>query len=188
MKASNSFEWPTDLVDFANSIEAHGGEKVCNLIRGPGNANRRGDDAKRKPMDNINIPFPSKSSRHRRRSAAVRENGVITDNLRSFMHLCTAVPPLIQTDSVKVVPICLSRDAMAIKPSGDLDIASSTLIGFKEPVGLTYVLNNPYPKPEEIKNSLFTEAGAIVAMTLDKSVIAYSERLSTQQDHRRRSI
>ena len=35
------FEWPEDTVEFAKTIEAHGGEKTSNLLRGPGKGDNK---------------------------------------------------------------------------------------------------------------------------------------------------
>lgn len=56
---------------------------------------------------------------------------------------------------------------MAIKPSGDLDVATNTIVGSKKRVDWTYVHQNPYPDPEFLKNNIYTEAGAIIATIAD---------------------
>lgn len=51
-------EWQLDVVEFAKSVEAHGGEKVCNLLRGPGKGATQ--YANSSPWCSINTPFPPK--------------------------------------------------------------------------------------------------------------------------------
>lgn len=166
MESVVGFEWPIEIVELSESIEAHGGERVCNLIRGVGNSDTKDVQC---GWDKINIPFPSKSTRHRRKPSPVKENGIITDNLVNFMHLASAANHLIDNPALQLTPVILSRDAMAIKPSGDLDLSSDTLIGFKTPVDINFVKENPYSEPKFIKENLYTEAGAIIAMTADKT-------------------
>ena len=166
--SSNDFEWQKDIVDFTASVESQGGEKTVNLLRGPGKADESYDP--RLPWKFTNIPLPSKSSRKRRETPAVKENGVINDHIRNLVNLCTVATPLISTEQVVVTPVCLSRDAMAIKPSGDFDKGSNTIVGLVDPIDIDYVKANPFPEPETIKSNLYSEAGAIIATTLDKKV------------------
>lgn len=161
-----SFHWPDNLVDFANSVEAQGGTKTCNLIRGPGAVIK--DRATF--WQRINIPFPSKSTRQRLKPASVKESGVITSHLRNLIQMSTASTPLQSNDTVVLRPICLSRDAMAIKPSGDFDIESNTIVGMTHKIDLSYVKENPLPDPDLLKRSMYTEAGAVIGTALDSSV------------------
>ena len=162
------FEWPTDIIDFAQTLDHHGGEKISNIIRGPGMSDQQHDVSQN--WKSINIPFPSKSSRMRRKRPSVKENGVLTDHLRQFVHLCSAVSPVIETPTVRVTPVCIARDAMAIKPCGEYDQSSHTIVGLHPPIDLKFVKENPYPKPSDLKDKFYTEAGAVIATTLNKEV------------------
>ena len=162
-----NFQWPNELVDFANSIEAQGGARTCNLLRGPGMVHRQVTKCYDFWQD-INIPFPSRTTRLRRKVPAVKSSGVLVDNVKNLQLMCNKVDPLILNPSLQVTPICLSRDAMAIKPSGDLDIETNQIIGLTEPIDINFVKANPVPDPEVIRAKMYTEAGAIIATTLDK--------------------
>ena len=165
LQKSNQFEWPLEIIQFFSSLEAHGGQKVCNLLRGPGKVDKQYDE--NKPMMSLNIPLPTKTTRQRRKQPSLKSNGVIGKNLETFMNLCQATPPIVTSTQVRVVPICLARDAMAIKPSGDLDLSSNLIVGLAKPIDLQFVKDNPYPEPDIIRENLYTEAGAIIASTLD---------------------
>lgn len=166
LEKSNQFEWPEDIIQFSSSLEAHGGQKVCNLIRGPGKLDPSYEESQ--PLKSLNLPMPSKTTRQRRKTPSVKDNGVITQHLISFIELCQATPCLTPTSTqCEIIPVVLARDAMAIKPAGDFDPASNTIIGLSTSIDLQYVKNNPYPDPDSIRSMLYTEAGAIIATTLD---------------------
>lgn len=167
LKPTGHFEWPEDIVDFATSIEAQGSTKVCNLIHGPDMADKNFD--KNLPWKTINVPFPSKSSRQRRKSPSVKQSGIITSQLRHFHHFTQVSEPLLSSAKLRITPVCIARDGMAFKPSGDLDLSSNTIVGLDIPIDLAYVKAHAYPDPDFIKSHLYTEAGAIVASTLDNT-------------------
>lgn len=166
---SLDFKWPNELVDFANSLEASGGEKTMNLLRGCGmlEDDRRVSD---KYWHNINIPVPSKTTRQRRKPKQVTSNGVLTQNVKHFQQLALETPPLVKDEKRCIIPVCIARDAMAIKASGDLDMESNTIIGLTENIDLKYVKENPLPDPETLKEKFYSEAGAIIASTVDNGV------------------
>ena len=126
LAAANSkpgqFTWNEDIIEFANSIEAAGGAKTINLLRGPGFVKQSEPVSSDRYWDLVNIPFPSKSTSQRRKGAAITDNDVISHNLKNFQKMCElSSERLIDNDTVSMTPICLSRDAMAVKPSGDWD-------------------------------------------------------------------
>lgn len=162
-RTPGSFSWPKCIVDFANTIESVGGESTCNMLRGPGNLNSENEDY----WSQINIPFPAKNTRQRSKPPFIVENGVLTHSLKSFTTLASTTTPLISNDSLAIFPVCLSRDAMAIKPSGDLNLATQKIVGLKTPIDLEYVKANPLPDPLALKDNMYTEAGAIITTTLD---------------------
>ena len=79
----------------------------------------------------INAPFPPKTTRQCRKTMPVKENGVITHHLKNLTSLSTAVTPLRNTDHAVITPVCLYRDTMAIKPSGDFDYLPTPLLDSK---------------------------------------------------------
>ena len=165
------FQWPEDIVDFANTIEMNGGGSTVNLMRGPGDLRTDGEaNDKTGFWDNFNIPLPSKRTRQRRKCPAVTTSGVITDNLKNFQAMAHTSSDFISTDRLKVTPVCLSRDAMAIKPSGDIDNLTNTIVGMTQPIDITYVKENPYPDCDELKRMMYTEAGTIIGTTLDNHI------------------
>lgn len=159
------FQWPDEIVDFVNSVEASGGGKVCNLLRGPGELESNSDNSN--SWSNINIPLPSKRTRQRRKRQPVIDRGVLTENLKNFQAMASTSTQFIRSEHVYITPICICRDAMAIKPSGDLDQLTNNLVGLTEAIDIDYVEKNPYPDPEVLKEKMYTEAGAIIGTTLD---------------------
>lgn len=151
-------------------MEAQGGVKTCNLIRGCGAIVKKDVKKEVNFWKDINIPFPSKSTRQRQKPDSIKESGVITSHLRNFQRMCVTSKPLQSNEAVVLRPICLSRDAMAIKPSGDFDIQTNSIIGLTNTIDLDYVKNNPIPDPEQLKRTMYTEAGAVVGTSLDNKV------------------
>ena len=175
LAAANSkpgqFTWNEDIIEFANSIEAAGGAKTINLLRGPGFVKQSEPVSSDRYWDLVNIPFPSKSTSQRRKGAAITDNGVISHNLKNFQKMCElSSERLIDNDTVSITPICLSRDAMAVKPSGDWDKHTNQIVGLDFPIDLDYIKAHPDPDPEYLQKHMNTEAGAIVATSLDNMV------------------
>lgn len=147
-----NFQWSDDIVDFVNSIESTGGATTCNLLRGPGNLDKgKGNGVDGEPFwSNINIPLPSKRTRQRRKSQPVTSTGLLTENIKNFLTISSASSTFIRTEQLEITPVCLSRDAMAIKPSGDMDNQTNLIVGLTHPVDLDFVKENPYPDPEKL--------------------------------------
>ena len=81
-----SFQWPEEIVDFANSIEAQGSMKTCNFLRGPGSIV---NNKQCTFWETINIPLPAKSTRQSQKTVKVNESGVMTDCLKNFIQIAT---------------------------------------------------------------------------------------------------
>ena len=161
-----TFEWPNSIIDFVNSLESIGGQASCNLLRGPGNTqtvNEVGETF----WNKINVPIPTKRTRQRRKTLATTKTGVLTDGVRNLNRIAQKSSLFVSDDNVDIRPICLSRDAMAIKPSGDVDNTSNTIIGLCQPIDIEFIKANPNPDPDLFKGKLYTEAGAIIGTTLD---------------------
>lgn len=160
------FQWPQEIINFVNSVESLGGGATCNLLRGPGDI-QTAESAGANYWEKINIPLPSKRTRQRHKPKLITNSGVMTENLRSFQAMASTSTEFINTQSLQITPVCISRDAMAIKPTGDLDSLTNTLVGLTEPVDIQYIKDNPYPDPQTLREKIYTEAGAIIATTLD---------------------
>lgn len=118
---------------------------------------------------NTNIPFPSKSTRQRRKCTNTVDNGVITHNLKNMQAMCKKSKPIINSENLTVLPVCLSRDAMAIKPSGDFDPHTNKIIEQTFPIDFDCVKDNPNPDPDILRESMYSEAGAVIATALYNS-------------------
>ena len=162
-----TFEWPQDIVDFMNSIESQGGEATLNLLRGPGYFTESNLSPSCSYWERVNIPIPTKRSRQRHKGLPVVSTGILTENVKNFQLLASTSTPLVNNTTLNIVPICLSRDAMAIKPSGDIDVSTETIVGLTEPIDIHYIKSNPVPDQEELKSKMYTEAGALIGTTLD---------------------
>ena len=163
-----NFEWPDSIVEFVNSLEASGGAATVNLLRGPGETEIDTQNGKAY-WRKMNIPLPTKRTRQRRKPLSVMKSGMMTSNVINFQRLADKSPAMISNEKLTVTPLCISRDAMAIKPSGDIDPCSNTIIGLTVPIDINYIKANPIPDPDDLKPKMYTEAGALIGTTLDNS-------------------
>mgnify|MGYP001794532800 FL=1 len=141
------FEWPDSIVEFVN--EASGGAATVNLLRGPGETEINTQNEK--PYWCImNIPLPTKRIRQRQKPLSVIKSGMMTSNVLNLQRLADKSPAMISNEKLTVTPLCISRDAMAIKPSGDIDPCSNTIIGLTVPIDINYIKANPNPDPDDL--------------------------------------
>jgi hypothetical protein len=59
----------------------------------------------------------------------------------------STITPLIDTNTVRIIPTCISQDGMSIKPGMQVD----TCQGRTEQIDINYVKRNPSPSSEELK-------------------------------------
>lgn len=101
--------------------------------------------------NNINIPIPTKRTRQRQKTLAVIRSGVLSDNVKNFNRISEKSTPILDNFHVKITPICLSFDAMAIKASGDIDNASNTIVWLTEPIDMDFIKANLNPSQTSLK-------------------------------------
>ena len=158
------FQWDTHVKEFINSLETVGSTSVVNLLRGPGPP-REKNEAYKFSWDHVNVPLPSKFCRSKLQPMVVSAKGVIHHLLMNFIKIAQESTPLVTNNLVHVVPVCMSRDAMAIKPGGLIDYNKKEIVGLEKKIDVRYVKEHPKPGPDELK--FFTEAGAVILTTLD---------------------
>ena len=96
----------------------------------------------------------------------------------NFIKIAQERTTLVSSDLVHVVPVCMSRDAMAIKPGGLIDYYKKDIVGLEQKIDVSYLKEHPNPGPNELK--FFTEAGAVILTTLNNetSLLVSSDYLT----------
>lgn len=96
----------------------------------------------------------------------------------NFIKIPQERTPLVTSDLVHVVLVCMPRDAMAINPGGLIAYNKKDIVGLENKIDVSYVKEHPNPGPNELK--FFTEAGAVILTTLDNetSLLVSSDYLT----------
>ena len=111
------FQWGKELKEFPNALEMVRSTSAVNIYRGPG-PKREKNKPYKFSWDNVNFPLPSKYVRRKLQPMVVTDRGIIHHLLINFIKLAQQCAPLTMSDLTHIVPVCISRDAMAIKPGG----------------------------------------------------------------------
>ena len=131
---SLQFQWDSEVLQFLESLEYHGGRKVVNLLRGSGHDGEcRNSAVSGFDWRKWNWPLPGKTTRDKMYSGYSTENGIYAPLLQSFLQL-SSVPnadilTLCEDTTVKVIPVALAKDAMQLKPGLLYDSRQARLIG-----------------------------------------------------------
>ena len=93
--------------------------------------------------------------------------------LQSFLELAnesSAGIPLVDNNTVKVIPIALKKDGMALKPGMQVDSRQGLIIGTTEKIDYKYIQENAKPDPEKLQDIFIKEAECYCATSLDRKV------------------
>lgn len=82
----------------------------------------------------------------------------------------TPVTPLIDNDTVRVVPVTIQKDGMALKPGMQVDSRQGKIIGTTHDRDYKYIKENPNADPGKLKDIFITEAECYCATSLDGKV------------------
>lgn len=70
----------------------------------------------------------------------------------------TPVTPLIDNDTVEVVPVTIQKDGMALKPGIQVDSRQGKIIGTTHHIDYKYIKENPNLDHGKLKDTFITEA------------------------------
>ena len=94
--------------------------------------------------------------------------------MKSFLVLAGSenlpVIPLIDNETVKVIPVSVQKDGMALKLGMQEDSRQGKIIGTVHNIDYKYIQENPNPEPETLKDTFVTEAECYCATSLDGKV------------------
>jgi len=168
------FQWDDEVIEFVETLKYHGHEKVMNLLRGPGFLDTGKGGKKQFDWTTWNWPLPGKTTRSKRKGGYTTDSGLHKHLLQSFLSTAdqneSTVSSLIDTETVRIIPTCISKDGMSIKPGMQVDIRQGKVVGTTENIDLNYVKLNTSPTSEQLKKIFLTEAEASIVTTLDNKL------------------
>ena len=167
-------QWDPEVLEFVESLEYHGHEKTINLLRGPGFLGTGKGGVKLFDWSLWNWPLPGKTTRKKKCTGYTTDNGLHKNLLQSILELAneeqSGVVPLMDNDTVKVIPIALKKDGMALKPGMAVDSRQGLIIGTTEKIDHKYVQENPNPDSDKLKEIFIKEAECFCTTTLDSKI------------------
>ena len=78
---------------------------------------------------------------------------------------------LIDTPELKIIPVVLQKDGMAIKPWLQFDERQGKIVGGAVHIDYKYVMEDPEPNIDELKDIFVKEAECICVTTLDDKIL-----------------
>ena len=169
---SAQFKWDSEVLQFVESLEYHGGRKVVNLLRGEGHVGEGGGGMFTFDWKKWNWPLPGKTTGDKQYEGHSTENGLRASLLESFILSCITEEtlPLYEDENVRVVPAVLAKDGMQLKPGLLFDPRQGKLVGSTLDIDYKFVKNNPLPDKEMLKNSIVQEAEVSCLTTIDSKI------------------
>lgn len=169
---SLQFQWDSEVLQFVETLEYHGGRRVVNLLRGSGHEGEGGSGIHTFDWQKWNWPLPGKTTRDKQYQGYTTEDGIHAHLLQSFLLSCISerTLPLYEDEKVKVFPVVLAKDAMQIKPGLLYDSRQGKLVGSTINIDYKFVRENPEPDKEMLKKSMVQEAEVSCLTTLDSQL------------------
>ena len=158
-----------EVVEFFNTITYLGGRRTTCFIRGPMNLGDGRNSHVTLSEKKMNLGGPSESVCAKHQAGYTPASGVIKPLSLGHMTLLknSQAKPLIKTPNLTVIPCAFANDGTALKPAIEFDPRLKENIGLTTPVDLRYVLGNPCPSPDFLKENIVTEALVSSLTSLD---------------------
>ena len=167
------FQWDQEIIEFCETLEYHGHEKVMHILRGEAHYGSGRGGIKSFCPEKWNLPLPSKSTRKKNKSGYTTDDGIHYNKLRAFLELAGAddslITPLFSNHVLQIIPVICGKDGMQIKPGLITDKRQGILVGATERIDAAYARNNLAPDNDYLRNIMVTEAEAITLSTADNS-------------------
>lgn len=163
------------MIEFFNTIRYLGGESTANFLRGPAwhGQGRRGKGHFESETKRGNFHGPSPATCAKRQAGYTVKSGVIRDLVTTMITLAdkaTKVKPLVQNPIAKVFPVAIANDGTALKAGLRFDERVKRVVGLNVDIDLAFVLENPNPTSEFLKQAVVTEASVSFLTTLDNEI------------------
>ena len=190
--SSSNFKWDNELCEFYDTIKFLGGQRTRNFIRGPGFVGTgQGGITNFDSFADFNLGGPSTNTSKRSQPGYTTKSGIIKPHLQSLLSFCddpnANVGHIIDTKSVKVIPVSVAMDGTALKPGLEFDTRRKCVVGMLEDKSLDYVKAHPIPKASEMRENLVTSVNVMYATAMDNGasmpvgVDYLSKRVSGEQ-------
>ena len=166
---SLQFQWDAEVLQLVESLEYHGGRSVINLLRGPGHDGEGSGGIFAFDWKKWNLPLPGKTTRDKMYGGYTTEDGIQKHLLQSFLQICSQTSDIISLHEdahVKIIPVILAKDAMALKPGLLYDSRQGKLIGSKLNLDYSYIKSGE-PNKELLKENMVQEAEVSCLTTMD---------------------
>jgi hypothetical protein len=168
-KAKHGFQmkWHEDIISFVETVQFFGGARAIEILRGTG-FRQKGHLAL--DFDRFNLPLPTARTLRHRNAGSTFESGVEAAMLKAFLKVANhndRIQPLISVRSVKIFPVLLQRDGLALAPGLQAHPANNSYVGGKEPVDVAFMAEHKNPSADFVKSFLFAEANQLLLGTLD---------------------
>lgn len=140
---------------------------MFNLLTGKRMLNKGRGSAHTFSWEDYNIPLPTP----RKNPGYTYESGILRVHLLGFLQLIandeSPVAPLLNEQTIKVVPVSMAKDGMTLKPGFQADSRQMIVIVGLERYTLEYITENQLASPEFFKDKFITEAEIMGITTVD---------------------
>ncbi len=162
-------EYDKEVVEFFNTITYLGGKRTACFIRGPMNLGDGQHSHVTASEKRMNLGGPSESVCAKHQAGYTPESGVIKPLSLGHMALLknSQAIPLIESSHLKVIPCAFANDGTALKPAIEFDPRLKENIGLTTPVDVNYVMANPSPSADHLREHIVTEAIVSSLTSLD---------------------
>ena len=127
--------------------------------------------SKREKYIMINFGGPSESTCTRNSSGYTVDSGVMKPLSLSNLQLLqtSSAIPIVKTDLIVLYTCALANDDTSLKPAIEYDQFLKENVGLSFNMDLNYINSNPLPSPEQLKESIITEALVSSVTSLDNN-------------------
>ena len=149
-----------EVVEFFNTMTYLGGRRTACFIRGPMNMGDGRNSHVRLSEKKMNLGGPSESVCAKYQAGYTPQSGVIKPLSLGHMALLknSQAKPLIEMPNLTMIPCACANDGTALKPAIEFDSRLKENVGLTIPIDLLYVLKNPSPSPDFLKENIVTDA------------------------------
>ena len=150
-------------------------QKVYNLLRGQGSVETKDSGISKQSFQwaDYNIVLPSYKAILKLKPRPLSGEGVISSQLQNVLRLVeNKSKPSFEDNKSKIYLNTMVNDEMALKPAGQIDYPR-TITGTSNTIDIKFIKENPFLKPEVIKDIIYTEVGVLYGNMSDQSFKMY---------------
>ena len=149
-------------------------QKAYNLLRGQGSVETKDSGISKQSFQwaDYNTVLPSYKAilKHK---PPVSGEGVISSQLQNMLRVAeNKSEPSFEDNKSKIYLNTMVNDEMALKPARQIDYPR-TITGTSNTIDIKFIKENPFLKPEVIKDIIYTEVGVLCGNMSDQSFKMY---------------